>query len=107
MTTVIQTDNLNKRYGDILGIQDVNLSINEGEIFGFLGPNGAGKTTTIRILTGFLKASSGQATVLGNDCWNDSVRIKAQLGFLPDSSALYENLKGNALAQLLDFGQHV
>ncbi len=100
LTAVIQTQNLTKQFGEIRAVDDVNLAIEEGEVFGFLGPNGAGKTTTIRVLTGFLKATSGSATVFGLDCWNESVQVKTRLGFLPDSSALYQNLQG---AELLDY----
>ena len=65
-----------------------------GEIFGYLGPNGAGKTTTIRILTGFLRPTRGVAQVRGLDCWKETVEVKANIGFLPDSPSLYEHLTG-------------
>ena len=100
MAVVIQTEGLTKYYGKVVGVEELDLSITEGEIFGFLGPNGSGKTTTIRLLSGFLRPKAGRATVLGLDSWRDSVRIKAHLGFLPDFPALYENLNG---AELLNY----
>ncbi len=69
MSTIIQTNKLNKSYGKNRGIIDVTFDIQEGEVFGFLGPNGAGKTTTMRVLMGLLRASSGNATIGGLDCW--------------------------------------
>ncbi len=93
-TAVISTEGLTKYYGRHLGIEALDLEVSAGEIFGYLGPNGAGKTTTIRILTGFLRATSGAARVHGLDCWKDTVRVKARVGFLPDSPSLYEQLTG-------------
>ena len=99
-TPVLQLQGLTKRYGNVIGVQNLDLTVNAGEIFGFLGPNGAGKTTTIRLIAGFLRPTSGSATILGMDVWRESSRVKAELGFLPDVAALYENLTG---ANLLDF----
>ena len=86
---VIHTDNLNKSYGSRRGVIDVNLSVDAGEVFGFLGPNGAGKSTTIRMLLGFLKASSGAATILGQDCWKHSAAIKQEVGYVAGDVRLY------------------
>ena len=86
---VISTKRLSRRYGRRVGIDDVDLEIREGRIFGFLGPNGAGKTTTIRLLLGFLRPSSGKAAVFGLDCWRDSPRIKRDVGYLPGEPRLY------------------
>ncbi len=86
---VIQTSNLTKLYGTRTGVAALTLEVPKGQIFGFLGPNGAGKTTTIRMLLGLLKASTGQAQVLGLDCWQASHRIKAQLGYVPGDLRLY------------------
>lgn len=87
--SVIVTEQLTKRYGCRVGIQDLNLTVPEGAVFGFLGPNGSGKTTTIRVLLGLLRASEGSATVFGLDCWRDSHRIKAEVGYLPGELRLY------------------
>jgi beta-exotoxin I transport system ATP-binding protein len=86
---VINTECLSRWYGKRVGIETVDLQVNEGDIFGFLGPNGAGKTTTIRVLLGLLRPSSGAATILGLDCWRQSHRIKRQIGYLPGDLRLY------------------
>lgn len=87
--TVVHTRNLSLSYGQRRGIQNVNLQISAGEIFGFLGPNGAGKTTTIRVLLGFLKSRSGSAAVLGLDCWTESHQIRADVGYVAGDVRLY------------------
>jgi ABC-2 type transport system ATP-binding protein len=100
MATVIKTEGLSKSYGPIAALKDLDLEVQQGEIFGFLGPNGAGKTTTILLLTGFIRPTSGRATVLGYDAWKEPVKIREELGFLPDYPALYEHLTGE---ELLDY----
>jgi ABC-2 type transport system ATP-binding protein len=80
----ILLDGVTKAFGEVQALDGVDFQVGHGEVFGFLGPNGAGKTTTIRILTGFIKADSGQARVLGRDAWKDQVAVKRSLGFLPD-----------------------
>ena len=86
---LIETFDLGRHYGARRGISDVNLSIHEGQVFGFLGPNGAGKTTTIRILLGFLQPNRGKATILGRDCWKESAWIKRDVGYVPGDVRLY------------------
>lgn len=98
---IIQTQNLTKSYGARRGVVDVCLEVGEGEIFGFLGPNGAGKSTTIRMLTGFLKAGSGSATILGHDCWLDSAAIKRDVGYVPGDVRLYPWLTANKSFQIV------
>lgn len=83
MTSAIKTDSLTKYYGEHLGIRNLSLDINEGEVFSLLGPNGAGKTTTIRVFLDFIRPTSGTATVLGLDTVNDSVAIRDKVGYLP------------------------
>src|SRR5579863_2782827 len=83
MATIIQTNHLTKSYGKSRGIIDVTFAIQEGEVFGFLGPNGAGKTTTMRVLMGLLRANSGNATIGGLDCWQNSTEVKKLVGYLP------------------------
>ena len=102
--TVIHTKGLTKMYQKVVGVLDLDLEVHRGEIFGFLGPNGAGKTTTIRLLAGFLRPTQGSATVLGMDAWKDSTKIKARLGFLPDSPSLYTDFTGR---ELLDYMAHL
>jgi ABC-2 type transport system ATP-binding protein len=83
MTAVINTTDLTKFYGEHRGVLDVNLEINEGEVFGLLGPNGAGKTTCIRVFLDFIHPTFGSATVLGMDSRADSVQIRKRVGYLP------------------------
>lgn len=87
--SVIEIDNLTKAYGSRRGIRNIGLSVKPGEIFGFLGPNGAGKSTTIRVLLGFLQASSGTAKILGHDCWTDSTVVRKQVGYVSGDVRLY------------------
>ena len=86
---MIQTRGLTRHYGERVGLEDVDLAVGEGTVFGFLGPNGAGKTTAIRLLLGFLRPSAGSASVLGLDCWRDSHRIKRDVGYLPSDLRLW------------------
>jgi len=86
---VITLDNLTKRYGRRVGVRDLSLTVPENCLFGFLGPNGAGKTTTIRVLLGFLRPTSGQASVFGLSCWERTAAIKADVGYLPGDLRLY------------------
>ena len=94
MTAVIQAERLSKSYGPHRGIVDVDLVVNEGEIFGFLGPNGAGKTTTIRILLDLIRPTSGVAKVFGTVASADPVAIHRRLGYLPGEWNLYDRLSG-------------
>jgi ABC-2 type transport system ATP-binding protein len=92
--TVIQTFDLAHRYGKFTAIQDVNLEVRHGEIFGFLGPNGAGKTTTIRTLLDFIHPSAGSAEIFGLDTVRESVAIHRRIGYLPSELKLWENWTG-------------
>lgn len=92
---VISTEGLTKYYGKVRGVEDLNLTINEGEVFGFLGPNGAGKTTTIRLLTALLKPTKGKAFILGQDVWQSSAAIKEEMGVLPGDIRLYDRMRGD------------
>jgi ABC-2 type transport system ATP-binding protein len=85
---VIRIEHLTRRFHDLLAVDDVSLEVADGEILGFLGPNGAGKSTTIRILTGFLPATSGRAEVAGFDVATDSLRVRERLGYLPENVPL-------------------
>ena len=97
---VIQTNKLTKFYGASRGIQDVDLSVYSGEVFGFLGPNGSGKTTTIRILLDFIRATSGRARIFGMDAHTDSPRVRSRIGYLPGEYGLYEDMTA---VEYLDF----
>jgi ABC-2 type transport system ATP-binding protein len=94
MAAVIETQRLTKSYGSHRGIIDVDLTVNEGEAFGFLGPNGAGKTTMIRTLLDHLRPTSGRATIFGIDTTADPVAIHRRLGYLPGEFTLYDKLTG-------------
>jgi ABC-2 type transport system ATP-binding protein len=104
---VIKTEALTKHYGKVVGVEDLYLEVNEGEVFGFLGPNGAGKTTTIRCLMGLLKPTSGRGEVLGLDTWKQSVSVREKVGYLAGESALYDRLTGEALIRFISrFDNH-
>ncbi len=92
MESVVLTDGLTKRYGNTVAVDDLNLEVRRGEIFGFLGPNGAGKTTTIRILLTLIRPDSGTATIFGSDIRKHGQRIRRLIGYLPGELALYEGL---------------
>src|SRR5271157_1054827 len=93
---MIEVEKLTKYYGRLAAIKDVSFRVESGEIVGFLGPNGAGKTTTMRILTCFSPASSGKATIMGVDAREDSMKIRRQLGYLPEHVPLYEWMRVGA-----------
>jgi gliding motility-associated transport system ATP-binding protein len=90
---MIEAQNLVRRYGDFTAVDDVSLSVGEGEIVGMLGPNGAGKTTTIRMLTGFLPPTSGKVTVAGKDLFESPREARRQVGYLPENVALYNEMR--------------
>lgn len=94
MPPVIETQSLTKSYGKYRGIVDVDLVVNEGEVFGFLGPNGAGKTTTIRVLLDLIRPTSGTAKVFGIEAAVDPVAIHRRIGYLPGEWNLYDRLTG-------------
>lgn len=89
---VIQTHELSKRYGRVVAVQDLNLHIEAGEVFGLLGPNGSGKTTTILMLLGLTEPSGGWARVLGFDPVREPLSLKRRVGYLPDSVGFYGEL---------------
>ncbi len=89
---MIETINLTKRYGDLVALDSLNLSIEEGECFGFIGPNGAGKTTTIKILATLLKPSSGQAMIDGLTVGYQNRLIRPLIGYVPDFMGAYEDM---------------
>jgi len=91
----IQTDGLTKRYGhDVFAVDDLSLTVESGEIFGFLGPNGAGKSTTIDVLMDYVRPTAGSATVLGHDAQDEAAAIHRRVGILPDGYSLYDRLSG-------------
>lgn len=97
METIIETRDLTKNYGKTRGIENLNLDIKKGEIFGFLGPNGAGKTTAIRTILHLIKPTSGKVFVFGKDVQKKYVDILADIGYLPGDLNLYEKMSGKDL----------
>ena len=100
MTAVIQTEKLTKAYGAHRGITELDLDVQQGEIFGFLGPNGAGKTTTMRVLLDLIRPTSGRAEVFGIETTVDPVAIHRRVGYLPGEFDLYDRLTG---AQTIEY----
>jgi ABC-2 type transport system ATP-binding protein len=90
---MIEVENLTKFYGPTAAIQDVSFRVESGQIVGFLGPNGAGKTTTLRILSGYLPASSGVARVAGYDVFKESLAVRRRIGYLPENVPLYPEMR--------------
>ena len=90
---VVEIRGLTKFYGDVVGIQDLNLDIKAGEVVGFLGPNGAGKSTTIRTLLGLISASSGTATFNGLNALTKAPEIRKNVGYLPGAPMYYNRYK--------------
>ena len=97
---MIEVKNLTKRYGPVTAVDDVSFRVEPGEILGFLGPNGAGKTTTMRILTGYMPASEGLATVAGHDVFTEPIEAKRRTGYLPETPPLYPEM---TVREYLDF----
>lgn len=90
---MIQVENLRKKYGDNLVLDDISFNVKKGEVLGFLGPNGAGKTTTMRILTGLIAPDGGNVKVQNLNILDNSLEIRKMLGYLPESVPLYEDMK--------------
>jgi ABC-2 type transport system ATP-binding protein len=90
----IVTEGLTKHYGDVEALIDLDLVVDNGEVFGFLGPNGAGKTTMIRTILDLIRPTAGRATVVGLDSHEDSVEIRRHVGYLPSDLSMYPNLTG-------------
>lgn len=97
---VVEVNNLHKSFGKFNALNGVNMTLHEGEIFGFIGPNGAGKSTTIRILLGILKATNGSAKIFGMDAWRDVVEIHRRLAYVPGDVNLWPNLTGGEVIDL-------
>jgi ABC-2 type transport system ATP-binding protein len=96
----IYTHNLTKRYGALTALDSLSLELNSGDVFGYIGPNGAGKSTTMKILAGLLSASSGQAMVLGRNVLSNGDFVRRNVGYMPDSFGVYEDLK---VSEYLEF----
>jgi ABC-2 type transport system ATP-binding protein len=88
----LQADNLSKKYGSLIAVDNVSLKVNAGEIVGFLGPNGAGKTTTLKMLIGLLKPDSGTVNIAGFNLSDNALEAHSRIGYVPDIPHLYEKL---------------
>jgi ABC-2 type transport system ATP-binding protein len=97
---MIQVDRLVKTFGSVVAVDNISFTVEKGEIVGFLGPNGAGKTTTMRILTCFIPASSGMASVAGHDVMKQSVAVRRRVGYLPESVPMYPEMR---VREYIDF----
>jgi len=97
---IVETDNLRKEYGTLIAVNDVNLTIGPGQVMGLVGPNGAGKTTFLRMLATLLPPTRGAARILGHDLHRDYLKIRKQIGYLPDFFNLYNDL---TLRECLEF----
>jgi len=100
MASVIVADQLTKWYGSRLAVDRVSLEVRAGEILGLLGPNGSGKTTILRILTGYLRPSSGTVTIAGLDTVDDALAVKRRVGYVPENAPLYDGMR---VREFLDF----
>ncbi|GAA5346949.1 ABC-2 type transport system ATP-binding protein [Planifilum fimeticola] len=99
--SVIEVRRVTKRFRNFTALDSIDLTVGEGEVYGFIGPNGAGKSTTIRILLGMLKATSGSARIFGKDVWKDAVEIHRRIAYVPGDVNLWPNLTGGEVIDLL------
>src|SRR5919109_1580257 len=90
MKTVLRTEKLTKRFGDLVAVDGIDLEVREGEVFGFLGPNGAGKTTTLRLLCALIAPTAGSAEVAGYRLGHEDQNIRASVGILTEQPGLYD-----------------
>ena len=93
---LIEVRSLRKRFGAVLAVADISLTVHRGEVLGFLGPNGAGKSTTMKILTGFLAATAGRAFICGIDIESNPMQAKRHIGYLPEGAPLYGDMTPEA-----------
>ena len=94
MGEIIKIQGLTKRYGEVVAVDDLTLSIRQGEVFGLLGPNGAGKTTTTLMLLGLTEPTAGSASISGYNCTREPIRVKGIVGYLPDNVGFYPEMTG-------------
>src|SRR6266508_6594815 len=97
---VVETRQLTKKYGRVVALDGLTMSVERGQILGFVGPNGAGKTTTIKILVGLARPTSGSARVAGADCIREARKLKRLVGYMPDTFGSYDNMR---VGEYLDF----
>ena len=98
---MIQLENLTRHYGSLAAVQDLNLTVHKGELFGFLGPNGAGKTTTIRMIIGLIRPTRGTVNVAGHDVKREPLAVKRAVGYLAQTPLLYNRLTGREFLRFM------
>ena len=98
---MIKTEALTKSYGGTIALRELDLEVRKGEVFGLLGPNGSGKTTMIRLILGLLRATSGQALVVGHDSWRDSLKVRDLVAYLPGELRMFGSMTGLTLLKFL------
>src|SRR5712691_3396338 len=101
MSSVIVADQITKWYGPRLAVDRVTLEVRAGEVLGLLGPNGSGKTTILRILTGYLRPSSGTVSVAGLDIIDDALAVKRRVGYVPENAPLYDGMRVREFLELM------
>lgn len=101
MGEIVCVEGLQKNFGKCRALRDVSFTVNSGEVLGFIGPNGAGKSTTIRILLGSISRNGGNASIFGKDVWKESIEIHRRLSYVPGEVALWGNLTGAEIIDLL------
>ena len=98
---LISTKGLTKAYGTFHALRELSLDVRQGEVYGLLGPNGSGKTTTIRLLLGLMRPTAGHATVVGFDCWKQSLQVRRLVSYLPGELRMYGSMSGLAVLRFL------
>lgn len=98
---MINVENLSKTFGSFRAVDNVSFTVKKGEVLGFLGPNGAGKSTTMKMLTGFLEPSSGDATICGHSVISDPLHVKANVGYLPEGAPTYGDMTAQAFLSFI------
>ncbi len=101
MAELIRLDGLTKRFGELLAVDAVSLSVEAGQVLGFLGPNGAGKTTTMRMIAGFMEPTAGSASVCGHDVIEDPVGVRRNIGFLPEGAPTYGDMTARSYLEFI------
>lgn len=101
MAELIRLEGLTKRFGDLVAVDDVSLTVEAGQVLGFLGPNGAGKTTTMRMVAGFMEPSDGTAVVCGHDVRADPVGVRRNIGFLPEGAPTYGDMTARSYLEFI------
>ncbi|MED6310521.1 MAG: ATP-binding cassette domain-containing protein, partial [Pseudomonadota bacterium] len=101
MAELIRLDGLTKRFGELLAVDSVSLSVEAGQVLGFLGPNGAGKTTTMRMIAGFMEPTTGSASVCGHDVIDDPVGVRRNIGFLPEGAPTYGDMTARSYLEFI------